>query len=379
MFTMTKSMKSKVVLKQLEDAYEIANLLWFATKCMKGIGIILLFVVTAGYFDTVSAQSPTQQEIFDYQLYLCSFGGRIDDDSISRYARETTSRANEFTYEEEVERNKTVLKKRLKSVSFAKRFSEVFESKLGKYSFSDHGFPLEKITAHLKLTGTWIYIVHPDEVVNINQFKWFVPMSEAAGKAFVEGNVERKVLLRITYSIMDYGATCKSSDTWFSSFFHSIEVFDATTRNPITTFKADTTPDQAKKDAPTKLRELLATLPELKTYLTNADASHLKLKIKSYDSSTDTVLAEFNEFQNVGRGQLGPLTYTGQLTGNVSGNMLELTGSWVDRTGSMWDEEGKHVVRVKLVYDGAARKLVGISYWHIDSKLKNEKWWSFPF
>lgn len=317
-----------------------------------------VIIIVTGFFNTLHAQSPTTTEISAYKLYLCSFRNGRDEAAINEYATQSISKVNNFTYQEDVERKKASLRKELNSVSFTKRFSDVFESKLGDYSFSDHGFPLKKLTSHLKLPGTWIYYLHPDEVINLDEFTWFVPMPEAKAKVFVETHPEGfGVLLRITYSVVDHNAVCKTSDTWFKTFFHSIEVFDAKTRTLIATFKASTTPEQARIDAPSKFRELLATLPELTA---PGWDGRFKLGIKSFDPKTGAVIAEIEQRQSSLNGVLveRPDGYSRRIEGNVSGNTLELTGTWTD-TLVVGGGSEDFPMRLKLWYDGAAHKLVG--------------------
>lgn len=105
--------------------------------------------------------------------------------------------------------------------------------------------------------------------------------------------------------------------------------------------------ERARKEAPEKLRSLLTTHPKL---VGTSSAGGFKLRVMSFDSGTGYVSADvdFN-------GLYQSFSASGAV-GNVSGDTLNLTATWTEK-------RGKGLVRLKLRYDGSARKLVGPWYW----------------
>lgn len=108
----------------------------------------------------------------------------------------------------------------VKKVDFTRRFTSVWgywDVELGEYSFESNSFPVIGIP-----TGTFS--------VNENQFIWALPMSEAAANTFVKsrsmvsypGSVNRNVVLRVTYSIVNEKTRSHHS---FFRFVYSVEVF----------------------------------------------------------------------------------------------------------------------------------------------------------
>lgn len=188
---------------------------------------------------TVAGQVPhslRNEDVFFYRLAICgekpsdwvNFWGMEFDRA--NYQRAT---ANEFSRQEYRDRTKAMLQRRFDGLSFTTKFSAVFSGVLGEYSFSNHGFPLG-INSHLRFNigGASIYIAQPDQVINMADYRWFVPMAQAQASAYVKshqdnnGNVDRKVLLNITYSIVETTQKCRPYDVWLKSYIHSVEVLD---------------------------------------------------------------------------------------------------------------------------------------------------------
>ena len=138
---------SKVVFKSYADAFERARLVEFVARITKVIGIIFLVTITTGYFDAISAQSPTDEEMLFLKLYLC--GEKVDNHLVDLYGTSDSAKANEFSRREYYESEKARLHNGINSVSFAKRFVALFDSELGEYSFSRHGFPLKRPTIYM--------------------------------------------------------------------------------------------------------------------------------------------------------------------------------------------------------------------------------------
>jgi len=331
-------------------------------------------------------QSLKNEDVFFYKLAIC---GDKPADQIDFWGTEfdranyQSATANEFSRQEYRGRTGAMLQRRRDGLSFTTRFSAGFSGVLGEYSFSDHGFPLN-ITSHLRFNigGISIYGAQPDQVVNMADYRWFVPMAEAQASAYIKshqdssGNVDRKVLLNITYSIVEATQKCRPYDIWLKSYFHSIDVFDA--RNSgvkIVTLRPSTTPEQAKSEAPVRLRTLIATLPELQ-------GGYFTLRIRSFDSGTGAVVAEidFNGGGRTGSTYDPPLAksrdgHSSRAVGIVSGDTLTLTATWAEKLFLGKVEEG--LIRVTLQYDGIGHKLAGMTYWGDQQQQWREM--SFPF
>lgn len=355
---------------------------------------VVLSSAVSPLFVAVGAQVPQslrKEDVFFYKLAIC---GDKPADQIDFWGKEfdagnyQSATANEFSRQEYRVRTRAMLQKRLDGLSFTTRFSDVFAGVLGEYSFSDHGFPLE-ITSGLKFVigQIGIYGAQPDNVVNMADYRWFVPMAEARASAYVKshqdsrGNIDRKVLLNITYSIVDATEKCRPYDVWFKTYFHSVDVVDA--RNSgvrIATLRPNTTPQQARREAPERLRALLAGLPEL-------HGGYFTLRIRSFDSGTGAVAAkiDFNSGGTYGAVYDPPLAkpndvlpyetgHSSRAVGSVSGDTLELTATWTE-TGFLGKVE-KGLIRVRLQYDGIGHKLAGMTYWGVEQKPWREM--SFP-
>lgn len=344
-------------------------------------------LVASPLLAAVAAQAPAtlrKQDAFFYKLAVC---GDKAADQIDAWGKEfdradyQRATANEFSRQQYRVRTTALLQRGLNLLSFTTRFADLFAGVLGEYSFSDHGFPLE-ITSHLRfdIAGVTIY-ARPDEVVNLADYRWFVPMAEAKASAYVkshqasDGDIDRSVLLIITYSIVKTTEKCSPVDVWFKAYFHSVDVVDA--RNSgvrIATLRPSTTPQQAKIEAPERLRRLLATLPELK-------GGYFTLRVRSFDSGTGAVSADidFNGDGRTGSIYDPPLVnssdgHSSRGVGNVSGDTLALTATWTETLFMGNVENG--VIRVRLLYDGIGHKLAGMTYWGDQQERWREM--SFP-
>jgi len=276
-----------------------------------------------------------------------------------------------------------MLQRRFDGLSFTTKFSSVFTGVLGEYSFTNHGFPL-RLTSHLRfdIGGITIYGAQPDQVVNMADYRWFVPMGEAQASAFVRshqdssGNIDRKVMLNITYSIVEATQKCRPYDVWLKAYFHSVDVLDASGSGMrLAALRPSTTPEQARSEAPEKLRALLATLPELR-------GGFFTLRIKSFDSVTGSVSAEidFNGEGRTGSVYDPPLAkstdgHSSRAVGSVEGDTLSLTATWTE-TLTFWERVENGQIRVTLQYDGIGHKLAGMTYW--GDKQKPWREMSFP-
>jgi hypothetical protein len=124
--------------------------------------------------------------------------------------------------------------------------------------------------------------------------------------------------------------------------------------------------ERARKEAPEKLRALLTTRPVLGGIMGGYGGA--TLRVMSFDSGTGSVSAELDF---IGHGRTGsvydpplaksPDGHSSRAVGNVSGDTLNLTATWTEKR--FLGEVDKGLVRLKLRYDGSARKLVGPAYW----------------
>lgn len=123
--------------------------------------------------------------------------------------------------------------------------------------------------------------------------------------------------------------------------------------------------ERARREAPENLRALLMTHPELNG---SARTGAFTLRIVSFDSATGSVSGEvdFNHGGITGVVYDPPLAksrdgHSSRAVGNVSRDTITLTATWTQKD---WQGEvAKGLVRLKLHYDGTARRLTGPWYW----------------
>jgi hypothetical protein len=135
----------------------------------------------------------------------------------------------------------------LKNLNFGEKFSFVGSTAhegytmLGEYSFESHSFPILNVPStsfcidaqrstfgNCLGTVVGVNVFRLEGVVNRTDFKWSLAMSETEASAFIKsramagsGGVDRKIALRITYSLVNLRRRGGS----FSPFVHSVEVF----------------------------------------------------------------------------------------------------------------------------------------------------------
>jgi len=171
------------------------------------------------------ARQITSEESFFYRLALYGRGLPPDPreksyDNVDAYGKTfdnvnyQRAMADEFERGRYRERLQAKIADEVKKVDFGRRFTSTAYATLGEYSFESHSFPL--LWTPRGLTG-----------VNESQFSSSLPISESDANAFVKsrsasrGSVDRRIVLRVTYSIVND----KTPWNGFFFFFQSIEAF----------------------------------------------------------------------------------------------------------------------------------------------------------
>lgn len=154
------------------------------------------------------------------------------------------STKDEFEKNSYRERIKTKILAGINKVNFNDKFSSTGNLMLGEYSFSDHFFPITSFGSQLDISiccpgyngvsscPIRIYMNGlKEQVINKNNFNWALKMSEEEASAFIKrrkdnnGDIDRKVYCRITYSIVSEKYSYYDAHR-FKSFFYSIDVYE---------------------------------------------------------------------------------------------------------------------------------------------------------
>jgi hypothetical protein len=322
----------------------------------------------------------TEEMAFYY--YVAIYGA--PPDVIDRYARFFDAANYNRAMADEFERGRyrNGIQARIAAavgrIDFNAKFSYITSrATLGEYSFTYHAFPILGVGYAAGFDYFNYYVggngfdLNPftiENAVNANDFSWSLPMPEAEGSALIKSRPDRRVTVRITYSITRNKVE-DHTRVYFRPFIHSIEVLAGDQSRKLGVIpKLGTTAEELrdKSEAPVKLRALLMGHPELDGR--GASVGVFTLRVQSFDSAGGSVSAEvdFRWGGRTGTTYDPPLAtsrdgHSSRAMGQMSGDSLSLTASWTEK--DFFDRVDRGLVVFRLRYDGLARKLVGRWYW----------------
>jgi Domain of unknown function (DUF4852)/Bacterial SH3 domain len=155
--------------------------------------------------------SPVPPPISDEKAFYrgVAIDGIVNDSAVDYYGRVFDTMNYQRAMADEFERNRyrarirALIANEVKKVDFNEKFTFSQVVKLGDYSFGSHTFPFVSFPGY----ANSVFTIRAS--VNAIDFDWSVPVSETDANAFVKsrsngtGSVNRNVIIRITYSLVN--------------------------------------------------------------------------------------------------------------------------------------------------------------------------------
>lgn len=149
------------------------------------------------------------------------------------------ARNDEFALNSYAKGLNQIVRSGIEAVDFNEIFALPTNAQIGQYSFSKQSFPIKiNLKKRIRIYSDDCFLkIKIEYAVNSNSFDWELKMAEEQAKAFIQGrkdsrgNVDRKIFLRLKYSILDKKGDPPSIGSGnaigrnFIIYIHSIDVF----------------------------------------------------------------------------------------------------------------------------------------------------------